>query len=173
MVNRKEAVPKLRRHLAKGSKTRLAIDLQRLWTLFSELYNAGMAKSRYPDQRIASGQVFGYIEDTGLTLTELAERAGMSKQAMSELVDRLVSSGYLKRVPNPHDRRAKLLLTTDKGERQIETSRRVVRTIEAHWARILGEKRLKQFRDALRALSKGTFNDAKVLLRYKHTSVRQ
>ncbi len=159
MANQKSLVSEMRRRLAKGPPSRLTIELQRLWTLFGERYNEGMARSPYADQRVSSGQVFGYIEDEGLTLTALARRAGMSKQAMGELVDRLEMSGYLRRIANPRDRRAKLILTTDKGERQIETSRRVVSAIEAQWARVLGEKGLKEFRAALRALAEVTIND--------------
>ena len=117
-----------------------------------------MAKTDYPDQRVSSGQVFGYIEDEGLTLTELAQRAGISKQAMGELVDRLQSSGYLERVPNARDRRTKLIRTTDKGERQIEASRQVTYAIEAQWARILGKKRLAQFQMMLRELGEASGN---------------
>jgi DNA-binding MarR family transcriptional regulator len=146
-------VPNAKRRMAKGSKTRLAIDLQRLWTLFGERYNQGMAQTRYSDQRISSGQVFGYIEDEGLTLTELARRAGISKQSMAELVDRLHALGYLQRVPDFRDRRAKLIMTTDKGERQIETSRAVIRSIEAEWTRTLGKKRFEQLKAMLQELA--------------------
>jgi DNA-binding MarR family transcriptional regulator len=137
----------------------LFIHLQRLWTLFGESYEQGMAETRYSDQRVSSGQVFGYIEDAGLTVTELARRAGMSKQSMAELVDRLHASGYLRRVPDPHDRRAKLIMTTDKGERQIETSRAVVRTIEAEWARGLGKKRFQQLKAMLQELAEISDSD--------------
>ena len=142
-----------KRRLAKGQKSRLFIHLQRLWTRFGENYEQGMAKTRYSDQRVASGQVFGYIEDGGLTVTELARRAGVSKQSMAELVDRLHASGYLRRVPDPRDRRAKLIMTTNKGERQIETSRAVVGTIESGWARTLGKKRFQQLKAMLQELA--------------------
>ena len=145
--------PNARRRLAKGPKSRLFIHLQRLWTLFAESYEEGMADTQYSDQRVTSGQVFGHIEDGGLTVTELARRAGMSKQSMAELVDKLLASGYLRCAPDPHDRRAKLIMTTDKGERQIETSRAVVRTIEAGWARTLGKKRFQQLKTMLQELA--------------------
>ena len=45
----------------------------------------------------------------GIRLTHLAERALMTPQAMSELVEHLVSHGYLERMPDPSDRRAKLI----------------------------------------------------------------
>ncbi len=125
----------------------------RLWTLLSETYNTEMTHTRFPDVRISYGQLFGYIEDEGLTLTQLAKRAGISKQAMAELVDRLEQSGYVERTPDPRDGRAKLIRTTDKGERQIEVSRKVLRDIERRWVKFLGETRMKQLRATLRELA--------------------
>jgi DNA-binding MarR family transcriptional regulator len=129
------------------------VDLQRVWTLLSEKYNTEMTNTKYPDVRIAFGQVFGYIEDRGLTLTQLADRAGVSKQAMAELIRRLEESGYVERTPDPRDGRAKLIRTTDKGERQIEVSRKVIRAIERRWSQYLGETRMKQLRMILHDLA--------------------
>jgi DNA-binding MarR family transcriptional regulator len=129
------------------------VDLLRLWTLLSETYNSHMMDTKYPDVRISYGQLFGYIEDEGMTLTQLANRAGISKQAMAELVNRLEESGYVERTPDPRDGRAKLIRTTDKGERQIEVSRKVLRGIEQRWAKFLGQARLKQLKQTLRELA--------------------
>ena len=141
------------RRLATGPSVRIAVDLMRLWTLLSETYNAEMTHTRFPDVRISFGQVFGYIEDDGMTITQLADRAGISKQAMAELVSRLEESGYVKRMPDPRDGRAKLIRTTDKGERQIEVSRKVLRAIERRWAKVVGDARLNQLRATLRELA--------------------
>ncbi len=141
------------RRLASGPSVRIAVDLMRLWTLLSETYNTEMTHTKFPDVRISYGQVFGYIDDDGMTITQLASRAGISKQAMAELVDRLEESGYVKRTPDPRDGRAKLIRTTDKGERQIEASRKVIRAIERRWAKFVGDGRLNQLRATLRELA--------------------
>jgi DNA-binding MarR family transcriptional regulator len=143
----------LSRRLAAGAPVRIAVDLMRLWTLLSERYNADMAKSKYKDVRMSYGQLFGYIEDEGMTLTHLADRAGISKQAMAELVDRLEDLGYVERTPDPRDGRAKLIRTTDKGERQIEVARKTLRAIERRWAKFLGEARLEQLKATLQELA--------------------
>ena len=59
--------------------------------------------------------VFGNIDSEGTRLTTLADRAAMTAQAMGELVDDLVAKGYLTRVADPSDRRAKLTALTDRG----------------------------------------------------------
>jgi DNA-binding MarR family transcriptional regulator len=67
--------------------------------------------------RPSHGAVFQYLDDTGMTVSVLAERAQMTKQAMAELVQHLETHGYVVRVPDPSDRRAKLVQPTERGRR--------------------------------------------------------
>src|SRR4051812_49724164 len=62
--------------------------------------------------RAAHTQVFEGLDPDGTRLTTLAERAQMSHQAMGEMVDELVRHGYLERVPDPADRRARPISPT-------------------------------------------------------------
>ena len=48
--------------------------------------------------RVAHAQVFEFVDPAGTRLSTLAERAGMSHQAMSELVAELVGTGHLERI---------------------------------------------------------------------------
>jgi hypothetical protein len=59
--------------------------------------------------------VFEHLDDTGTTVSVLAERAQMTKQAMAELVAHLEAHGYVVREPDPTDRRAKLVRPTELG----------------------------------------------------------
>ena len=52
-------------------------------------------------------------------MSEISERFSISAAAASQLVDKLVQSGYMAREEDPHDRRAKLLNLTEKGEELI------------------------------------------------------
>ncbi len=54
------------------------------------------------------------------SISEIGERFGVSVPAVSQLVEKLVQSGYLERVAAPHDRRAKLLQLSLKGKELIE-----------------------------------------------------
>src|SRR3954468_6376606 len=51
----------------------------------------------------------------GSRLTELAQRAGMSKQAMGDLVDQCEAWGLVKRDPDPRDTRARIVRFTPTG----------------------------------------------------------
>src|SRR6266511_3232449 len=69
----------------------------------------------YPDIRPGHGCVFRFIEPGGSRLTQIAERAGMTKQAVGEVVADLERLGYVERVPDPDDRRAKIIRLSERG----------------------------------------------------------
>jgi DNA-binding MarR family transcriptional regulator len=102
--------------------------------------------------RAAHSPIFIYIEDEGSTLTELAAKARMTTPAMKELIDDLEASGYVVRLPNPSDRRSKLIFTTDRGERIIERGRAIIAEIEGDWEKILGKRRFKVLKASLRLI---------------------
>lgn len=113
---------------------------------------AGLARRGYGDLREGHQAVFIHIEDEGSTLTELAARANISKQAMHELVNDLEARGYVERVPSPADRRSKLIRTTDKGERTIEAAWDAIAEIEREWTAILGADAMTSLRASLQRL---------------------
>ena len=53
-------------------------------------------------------------------MSQVSERFEITPAAASQLVDKLVQSGLIQRVEDPHDRRAKLLNLTDKGRDLIQ-----------------------------------------------------
>lgn len=53
-------------------------------------------------------------------VSDISERFDITNAAASQLVDKLVQSGFIKREEDPHDRRAKLLNLTDKGKELIQ-----------------------------------------------------
>jgi DNA-binding MarR family transcriptional regulator len=119
--------------------------------LVDELHE-GLAEAGYPDIRPAHGNVFGYIRKEGSRLTELAERAQLTKQTMGYLVDYLEERGYLEREPDPGDKRAKIVRLTDEGREAVRTARKIMGRIEARWAELLGEDRMEQLRELLTEL---------------------
>ena len=88
------------------------------------------------------------VDRTGTRLTELAARAGVTKQAMMQMVDELQANGFLRRTPDPEDGRAKMVRLTARGLRQRATARQALAAIEARIKRRLGNRRY----DALRVL---------------------
>ena len=78
-----------------------------------------MAAEGFQDVREGHGCVFGFIDlEHGSRLTDLAERAGLTKQAVGEAVAELERKGYVERVPDPEDGRAKIIKLTQRGGRR-------------------------------------------------------
>jgi DNA-binding MarR family transcriptional regulator len=103
----------------------------------------------YGDIRPGHGCVFGFIEREGSRLTDLAEHARFTKQAVGEVVTDLERLGYLERVPDPADGRAKLIRLTDRGRAALDAGNRIFAEIEARWAEELGEERIASLRETL------------------------
>ena len=53
-------------------------------------------------------------------MSEISERFEVTPAAASQLVDKLVQNGFIQRVEDPNDRRAKLLSLTEKGREFIQ-----------------------------------------------------
>ena len=113
---------------------------------------AGLAAADFGDVRPAHFTVFQHIPPEGIRLTALAEAALMTKQSMGYLVDDLAALGYVERVPDPTDRRAKVVRLTARGRAVDETVRKVIRQIEADWAARLGQEEYQHLTRLLRAL---------------------
>jgi DNA-binding MarR family transcriptional regulator len=107
----------------------------------------------YSDIRITHGCVFGNIEPDGSRLTELAQRARMTKQSVGEVATELEQRGYLERVPDPSDGRAKIIRLTDRGRQAQALGREIIDEIEEEWAERFGAERVAALRDALEAIT--------------------
>ncbi len=88
--------------------------------------------------------MFQRIAADGSRLTELAEAAGITKPTAVFLVDQLERAGYVERVPDPTDGRARLVKVAARGARSVEASRTIVAEVEAEWTAHLGERRMAQ-----------------------------
>jgi DNA-binding MarR family transcriptional regulator len=77
--------------------------------------------------------LFENIDPQGTRLTELASRADMTHQSMSELVDNLEDRGWVERRPDPTDRRARLVCLTPEGRRLVRRGMEHIAAIEAKW----------------------------------------
>ncbi len=111
--------------------------------------SARMQEAGYADVRGAHSCVFANIEPDGMRLTELAERAGMTKQAVGEAVTDLERLGYAERVADPGDGRAKIIRLTDRGHAAQQAGFQVIADIEDEWAERLGAKRVRKMRSLL------------------------
>jgi DNA-binding MarR family transcriptional regulator len=106
-----------------------------------------MAEAGFEDVREGHGCVFGFVDlEHGSRLTDVAERARLTKQAVGEAVAELEQLGYVQRVPDPADGRAKIIRFTERGREAALTGRRLFAEIEAEWAERYGEERIADMR---------------------------
>jgi DNA-binding MarR family transcriptional regulator len=103
----------------------------------------------YDEIRGAHGCVFGNIDPDGMRLTELAELAGMTKQAVGESVSDLERLGYAERAPDPSDGRAKIIRLTERGRAAQRAGFEIIADIERGWAEQFGAKRVSEMRSLL------------------------
>jgi DNA-binding MarR family transcriptional regulator len=105
----------------------------------------------FADIRPVHGCVFGNIAPGGSRLTDLAELSGLTKQAVGEVASELAQRGYLERVPDPRDGRAKILTLTERGQRAQRVGFRLLAQIEADWAERYGGEDTAALRRVLEA----------------------
>ncbi len=110
---------------------------------------AALAAAGFDDMTLAQGRIFQRIGPDGTRLTDLAEQAQVTKQTAGFLVDQLERAGYVDRVPDPEDGRARLVRIADRGARSVEASRSIVAQVEAEWTGHLGAPRMAQLREIL------------------------
>ena len=120
--------------------------------LFAE-FRAELERSEYGDIRPTHGCVFRFVQGEGLRLTDIAERAKLTKQSVGEIVDDLVERGYAKRIPAPDDRRAKLICLTERGEAAQAHGRKLFAKVEKRWAERYGAERIAALRELLEEMA--------------------
>jgi DNA-binding MarR family transcriptional regulator len=118
-----------------------------------EDFRGELVAAGYGDIRPTHGCVFRFVRDDGLRLTELSTAAGMTKQSLGEIVDDLADRGYVERIPDPADRRAKLIRLTDRGKEAQAAGLRLFTKIESRWAERYGIERLAQLRHLLEEIA--------------------
>ena len=114
---------------------------------------AAVVEQGFTDYRLTYQPVFQWCRAEGSRLTELAERAGVTKQSMGELIDVLERRGYVERVPDPTDGRAILIRHTLRGWEINRIARQIVEQVQQEWALALGQERFSSLIDTLRQLA--------------------
>jgi DNA-binding MarR family transcriptional regulator len=112
-------------------------------------FERDLAEHGYGDIRPTHGCVFRFVRDEGMRLTELAAHAGMTKQATGEVVDGLVELGYAERIPDPQDRRAKLICLTERGAEAQRFGTKLFARLEERWKERYGAERVEELRETL------------------------
>jgi DNA-binding MarR family transcriptional regulator len=108
--------------------------------LFERLHEEG-----FDDIVPRHGAVLAYLRAEGVRATDLARRSGQLKQVVGVIVDDLERLGYVEREPDPADRRAKLIVPTERGRRQMAAATTIMADIMARHAELLGAREFDRF----------------------------
>jgi DNA-binding MarR family transcriptional regulator len=101
---------------------------------------------------VAQARLAQRIAEDGSRLVDLAEQAQVTKQTASILVAALEREGFVERVPDPTDGRARLIRFTVEGQAAAERAREVVMSVEQEWNEYLGPRLATALREALTSL---------------------
>ena len=119
--------------------------------IFRAIQDAG-----FDDWTLAQVRVFQRLAPDGSRLTDLSDQAQMTKQSASVLVDQLERLGYVRRVPDPTDGRARLIVIEERGRRAADVAMATSAEILAEWKTFLGTRNftlLQQILDQLREIT--------------------
>jgi DNA-binding MarR family transcriptional regulator len=100
----------------------------------------------------AQGRLLANIDEDGTRLTDLAERAQITKQSAGFLVDQAERLGYVERAADPTDARARLVRIAPRGRAAQREARKEERRVRREWEQHLGPERMAALQDALTTL---------------------
>jgi DNA-binding MarR family transcriptional regulator len=124
----------------------------RLWRLarqWKDEFDAAMAARGHGWMAEARGSVVGHLRPGGMSQSLLPAAMGISKQAVQQLVDELVAEQIVERVPDPSDKRGKIVQLLPKGIRAIADGNDVKQQIERRYGELIGAERLAALNVAL------------------------
>lgn len=108
--------------------------------------DAGVRARGFTDLRPAHGFAFVRLAGEGATVTQLAGHLAVTKQAASQMIEELVTKGYVERRPHPDDARARLIVLTPKGRACTRAADEAATEVLRPWADALGPDRLAALR---------------------------
>ena len=129
------------------------VYLRILWDELRYNMELQLSKKGYQDVTPSHGWVLYNTKDAGSRITELAAMAKITKQSMSALAGQMEEAGYIKRKPDPSDKRASLFVLTVKGKKMKELGQMINKEFEKQWQKKLGDKDYNTFRELLQKLS--------------------
>ncbi len=112
--------------------------------IIKELNAAGFYELRMPHMAVLQ-----FPGPNGVRPGTLAERAGMSKQAMNQLLRSLEGLGYIVRSDAPDEGSARIIRFTRRGRAAFSKVHDILRDIEREWSAELGPKRFAQLKELL------------------------
>lgn len=123
-----------------------------LFNLFEDEIISSLSKTSYKEVTRTDLNAMRYIDAKGLTATQLAKFAGISKQAMSKQIEDLTQRGYVRKVADIDDGRIYKILFTDKGVSLINYLIGIIKEIEHRYERKIGKSEYLKLKTNLKIL---------------------
>ncbi len=149
----------IERSLAVFGRRNIGVLFQHLSRDFERRARATLQARGHTELLPSHQVVFASLGRDGTRLTTLAQHAGMTKQAMGQIVDDLEQLGYVERTPDPEDGRAKIVRFTAAGLDFVCDAAEVLEEIWRDYSRLLGENELDRIQEQLHELMRGTRRD--------------
>lgn len=125
--------------------------LDRAARVLADGFLADMAADGHP-HTLAASRLMGILPKEGLRPSELADRLGITKQSVGQLIDDLEDAGYVVRRPDPTDGRARLVVFGPRGHQALPAAWAALHRSEDRARAVLGDQRLAEVRETLEAL---------------------
>jgi DNA-binding MarR family transcriptional regulator len=113
-----------------------------------------LAASGYSDLGPVHFSVLPHLRPGGGRLVDVAQAAQVSKQSMNYLIDHLEARGYVERIPDPLDGRAKIIRLAHRGRELSRATQKSLQRVQAQLSRLLGDSEMRHLRELLLALSR-------------------
>ena len=111
-----------------------------------------LAGHGFTDLRPAFGYAFKALQNEAMTTTELAARLGVTPQGAAKTVEEMVTAGYVARIPDPADKRARRLVLTERCQALLAVAHEFHEGFEQNLAAGLGRDKLANLREILGAI---------------------
>lgn len=150
MVRKRSATPPEVTAKKQESTAQLLFKCARLW---NEIAIAAVnTEAGGPVLRQAHTALFPHIDFAGTRPTEIARRAGISKQAVGQVLDELEAAGLVERIADPEDKRARLVRFTQRGAAGIMHGLGVLERLEKRFADEIGADSMRRLHRILSQL---------------------
>jgi DNA-binding MarR family transcriptional regulator len=114
----------------------------------------GRPENPRPSQR----RILSLITEHGARITDLAVRAGMTKQAVGEVIDALEEAGLVTSGGDPHDGRVRLVRRTRRGDTIATRTGEAITTVEAQLRAEVGPERYDVMKQVLREIGRRSYS---------------
>ncbi len=124
----------------------------RLFKAFEKKLLKAMAENGFEDITVMHLNVIRHLSPEGMSATQLAKDAGITKQAVGKIASSLERKGYLDFEIQAEDGRIKRWVYTKKGKKLLDQLIHQTKIIEGDFSRCLGEVKYAQLRASLERL---------------------